>query len=478
MRYLGWYLIAGFFFLASTNDLAAQRVWKLEECIAHGLEHSLDIELANLGVLQDEINLKQNKAQRYPNLNANADLGWNFGRTIDPTTDAFSTETFFSNGYSLSSGVVIFDGFRIKNSIKQSETNLKASTVDTKQSQRDLALLIATTYLNALFAEENTKNAQAQLELSQEQLKQVDKLIAAGSRPRNERLDLLAQISTNEQDIIGQENSRDIAILQLQQLMNLDPSETISIQAPPDGAVSVRTDPDAVTFQEVYEQALQNQPNIEAGEYRMESASLGLDIAKSGNYPTLTVGGSLGSNYSNLGKQVDGFEQVTNTTSVLLDNNPVNITSVGQQAILSKNPYFNQLDENLRYGIGFNLSYPIFDNYSRGANIERAKLTVLNTKNQNERLRQNLKTNVQQSLADARAAKRSLESAGKTLEAQKAAFENAQKRFDLGAINTYDYIQAKNLFDRANTSLIIAKYDYLFRLKLLDFYRGFPLTLE
>ena len=455
----------------------AQEIWNLEKCVRYAWSNSLGLTQAQYNEQLESINVTQARHARNPSVNGSGGLNWNFGRSLDPTTDAFTTKTFFSNQYSLNAGVTLFNGFRIKNQLKQSGLDLDAAQKDTEQLKQDIALDVASAYLNALFAQESMNTAQYALDLSSEQLNQIDKLIAAGSRPRNERLELLAQIATNEQELINTKNTETIALLALKQLMNYDVEAEIVLEVPDENAVTVFSDPDLLTFREVYKKAIENQPNIEAGQIRLSSAEMGVKIAESGKYPTFGAGVGVSSNYSNQGLRVDGFNEVVNDTRVIFNGQDAVVGFPGTVPVTSKNPYFNQLDENLGYGFGFNLSVPIYNNYQVKAQIERAKLNVLNTQNQNEQLNQRLRTSVQQALADAQTAKVAYEASQKSVEAQEAAFQNAEKRFDLGAINTYDYISAKNQYDSSQVRAIIAKYDYIFKTKILDFYLGRPLTL-
>jgi outer membrane protein len=455
----------------------AQELWDLEKCINYAWTNSLSLIQSQQSEQLEAINQKQAQHTRYPSLSGSAGLGLNFGRSLDPTTDAFTTSTFFSNTFGVNAGVPIFNGFQIKNSLKQAGFNLDAAQKDTEQLKRDIALNVASAYLTALFANERQNTAQFALDLSKEQLSQIDKLIAAGSRPRNERLDLLAQIATNEQSLINGANDYTIAMLNLKQLMNYNVESEIELVVPDENAVTLFSDPDLLTFDEVYRQAVLNQPNIEAGKIRLLSAETGIDIAKGGFYPSLNAFGGLQSNFSNQGKRIDGFEEVINETPVVFNGMNAVIGLPGVNPVLSDNPYFNQLSENLAYGFGLNMNIPIYNNYQTKAAVQRAELNLHATKTQNELLTQQLKISVQQALADAQTAKKAFEASQQSVDAQQAAFENAEKRFELGAINTYDYILAKNQLDNARVNAIIAKYDYIFRTKILDFYIGRPLTL-
>jgi len=463
-------------FTISLNS-SAQELWDLEKCVNHAWSHSLNLIQSEYNERFESINLTQAKHARNPNVNGSVGVGLNFGRSLDPTTNGFSTKSFLSNQYSLSAGMTLFNGFRIRNQLKQSGMNLDAAQKDTEQLKRDIALDVASAYLNALFAQESMNTARNVLNLSSEQLSQVDKLIAAGSRPRNERLELLAQIATNEQELITNENNLNIALLSLKQLMNYNIETDIKLVVPDENAITLFSDPDLLTFAEVYQMALTNQPFIEAGKIRLRSAEMDVEIAEGNNYPSISAGGSLSSNYNNKAQRVDGFENVINETDVIFNGQNATVGFPSTNPLTSKNPYFNQLDQNLGYGVGVNMNIPIYNNYQTKAQIERAKLNVLNTETQNELLNQRLRTSVQQALADAQTAKKAFEASQKSVEAQQAAFRNAEKRFELGAINTYDYILAKNQYDNSEIRAIIAKYDYIFKMKILDFYLGRPLTL-
>lgn len=454
----------------------AQEVWNLEKCINRAMQNNIDIQQGRLSIEQARISNKTAIHSRYPSLNGSTNLGLNFGRTIDPTNNEFITQSFFSNGISLSSNVTLFNAGRISNTIKQSEVDQESANYSVKQSERDIALFVANSYLNVLFAQENLKNAIAQQGLNTEQYNQVKSLINAGVRPANELLDLEAQIARGEQSIITQQNAVTIAMLNLKQLLLIEPSIEMILERPAD--VEVVTDSDVITFDEIYTSALSSQPGIRAAELDVRSAQLGEKIAKSSLYPSVSIGGTLQSNYSNQGRKLEGFDIGTESKQVIIDGSPSVITTPTATPILIDNPYINQLDENISYGFGLSVSIPIYNNYQVKAGMERAKLNTMSNTLNVEREKNTLKTNVQQALADAKAASKSYQAAKKSRDAQSAAYNNATKQYDLGAINSFDYVNSRALLDNAEISLIIAKYDYLFKAKVVDFYMGRPISLK
>ncbi len=459
-----------------SSPVIAQDVWNLEKCINHAMQNNIDIQQGRLSIEQANISNKEATQSRYPSLNASTNFGLNFGRTIDPTNNEFITQSFFSNGISLNSNITLYNSGRINNTIKQSEIDQESANYSAKQSERDIALIVANSYLNILFAEENLKNAIAQQSLNTEQYNQVQSLIKAGVRPANELLDLEAQIARGEQSVITQQNTVMISKLNLKQLLLLDPGYQITLERPSDA--DILSDADVITFDDIYTSALSSQPGIRAAELDVRSAELGEKIAKSSLYPSVSLGGTLQTNYSNQGRKLDGFNVGSKDESVLIDGMPSVITTPTVSAILADNPYINQIDENISYGFGLGVNIPIYNNYQVKAGMERARLNTMSSALNVQRQKNTLKTNVQQALADAQAASKSYQAAKKSRDAQLAAYNNATKQYDLGAINSFDFVNSRALLDNSEISLIIAKYDYLFKAKVVDFYMGRPITLK
>lgn len=457
-------------------SLSAQSSWSLQRCIQYAWENNITIAQNELSVSSSELNLKQAKHLQYPNLSASSGAFLNFGRTIDPTSNSFVTEEFLSNNFSLNTGVTLYNAGRLRNGIKQSKLDLAATENDLKQSKNDIGLMVASTYLNAILAKENISTSQAQLDLSKNQLEQVNRLIDAGSRPANERLDIEAQIANAEQVLITAVNSYTIAILNLKQILRLPLEEEIELVNPAD-AILLSTDPDQVDFLALYNSALATQYNIAAGDQRLESATLGKKIAKSSLYPNITFGGQLGTNYSNQGVRIAGFQDATIDQTITFMGQSASIQIPQQIPIIEDSPYLDQLDNNLSYGFGLNISIPIYNNYVNRASIQRAELNIVNQQLLNDQLKENLKISVQQALADARAAKRTYLAAQKSKDAQDAAYINAQKRYDLGSINSYQFSDIKQRKDNTDINLLIAKYDYLFKIKVVEFYQGKKLSI-
>lgn len=465
-------------FLMSSGSIA-QETWSLEKCVRYALEENINIQRAALGVQTNELNLKGNRMSRLPNVSASGSAGYQFGRTIDPVSNEFNSLSIGANSFGLNAGVTVYNGNRIRNSIKQSQYDVLAAREDLAQTKNDISLLIAQSYLNVLFAEEQLAAAIKRRVLSESQLEQVDKLIQAGARPKNDRLEILATIARNEQAIIGQENAVTTGLLNLKNLLQLDPGTDIKLEKPQNVIIDSSENPDVLVLDALYKTSLSNQPFVKADENRYKSAELGKSIAKSGRLPRLTAFGGLSTNYSTRARRLDGT-----TTEVLI---PQEVTFMGITQViefpqtifgLEDNPYFNQLNENFGQNIGLSLSVPIYSNHQNLINIERAELNMVSAQYTAEINKQNLKNDIQTAIANARTAKRTLQAAEITQQASSAAFENSEKQFQLGTINTFEYATSRNNLDQAEIDLIIAKYDYLFKLKVLDFYQGKTLGLK
>lgn len=475
MKALNTMIFASLLALMPLLQVQAQEVWSLEKCIQHALNNNLDIQQSEIAISQAAINEKQAKHARYPSLNGSTGLSLNFGRTVDPTNNDFVSARFLSNNLSLNSNVILYNAGQINNSIAQAKINKESAEKSHMQRERDVSLAVAQAYINVLFAQENLSNNSNQLNLTNEQYNQLKALVDAGVRAENELLDIEAQIATAEQNLITQENNITLALLNLKQLLMLEPEFDMTTSVP--DQLDVENIDLTSTFAETYQSAEINQASIRAAELDVESAKLGEKIARASMYPTVTLGGNLGTNYSNQGKRIVGYETKTQTQTVIINNIETQIETQFQSPITENTPYFDQLDGNLSYGLGLGVNVPIYNNYRSKAAIERAKLNIVNSELLVERQKNQLKTNVQQALADLQAASKRYAAATKSQNAQQRAFENAQRRFDLGSLNSFDMVNARNLYDNAQTNLLIAKYDYIFKSKIVDFYMGRPITL-
>jgi len=469
-------LIGSVLFILLLQYAQAQKKWTLQDCIAFGIENSLQLKQSQISVRNSEITQQLAKESRYPNLDFNTNVGSNFGRTIDPTTNSFVVSTLSTNRTSLNTGVVLFAGNRINNTITQAGFDILASRKDQQQVSNDIALNISQAYLFLLLSYDNLDAAKANLELTQAQYDQTSKLVKAGSLAMADLYEVESQLARNEQEVVTAQNNIVIGLLQLQQLMFLDPSEPFEIDRP---VIEIDEFGSIISAQEVFESALRTQPQVEAAEYRIKSAQKGEQIAKAEYYPTIGAFGQLNTNYSSLARDIQGFNIVQSApTPVVIDGETRIIQFFQEVPNFVNQNYFEQLDRNLGIGVGISLTLPIYSNGRVRLGAERAKLNTYNNEIQSESVKMQLKNDVERAVADVRASRQNYLAARKASVAATRVLSDAQKRYDVGAINSFEYTSAKTRYDAAIIAELIAKYEYLFNTKIVDFYLGKPISLE
>jgi outer membrane protein len=468
-------LFLSFLFINTFHQGLSQ--WSLEKCIYTAIERNLNVKNIDITLQGTEIDINRARQARYPSLNGSVGLNLNLGRSIDPTSNSFVSQNFLSNTVGLTSGVTLYNGNRINNTIKQAILNYKSATLTKEQVERDIALNVASIYLNVLFTRENVEIARNNYLGTKAQLEQIKKLVESGARAQNELYTLEAQLAANEQNEVSAQNAYNIAVIQLKQAILLGPDEDFELAEIPDN-IEISTDPDIITLSELYTSARSNQKSIRAAEINVEAANVGIDIAKSALLPSIGLFGQMGTNYSNQGKSLAGFNQGYSTETVLINDMEVEIGLPFAEPILTNTPYTDQFNENLSYGFGLNVNIPIYNNFSTRGSIERAKLNMKSSQISLEQEEQNLYLAVQQAHADAKAAKIALNSTKKSLDAQELNYNNAKKRFNVNAISSFELTNIKSLYDNARVNYLLAKYDYIFRTKVLDFYMGKPIILK
>lgn len=463
-----------------TTSVFSQEIWSLERCVRYAQEENIVVQQARANVKVSHLTERQAKTARLPNVSINSNVGEQFGRTIDPSTNQFITSGITFNSMSLNAGVPVFAGGQINQGIKQARWDALAAESDAAQTANTLALQVAQAYLSVLLAEEQAESADRRVAQSRRQLDATQKLVEAGTVPAADRFNVQAQIAREEQLAVQAHNNVDLTLLALKQLLQLEPDYDLRIERP-NYAVPADANPEAIALQPVYATALENQPNVKAAAYRIKSAETGVSLAKTAYYPTISLFASLSSNYSSRfldfqnGRVVS--TELSQPVTIRINDVDVNVQQYVNVFDFPRLSYFSQLDQNFGQGIGMQISVPIYQNGRVRLNVERARLGIINAQLQETQTRQQLKNDIQTAIANARSARKQLDAAQRTYEATQAAFANTEKRHSLGAANTLELTTAKTNLDNAENDLIIARYDYLFRLKILDFYQGKEIRL-
>lgn len=468
-------LLIAFFSLSSMKG-NAQEAWSLQKCIEHAIGNNISVKQNELSAEMAKENYNQSIANLLPSLNAGASHSYNWGQRIDPFTNQFATNRVRSNNFYLSSQVTLFSGLQLQNTLKQNSLNYLSGKYDVEKMKNDIALNVATAYLNILFAQELLSVANTQKQTTENQVDRTKKLVDAGTLPLGSLLDLQAQLASDELNVVNTQNQLDIANLSLVQLLNLEKTAGFAIIKP---ELDMPANPAlAGSAEEVYNYALSNQPSIKSAETKVLSAERGEKIAKGSAYPSITMSGSIGSGYSGLSKKVVGYE--TGAPSVIgytPDTIPVYSVASSVIPITETTPFGEQLKNNINENLGFNLNIPIFNGWQSHNAISRAKIAKQNAEYTLELSKQTLRQTIEQAHVDAQSALKQYYATQKTVDALSQAFEYAEKRFNVGALNSTDYNTAKNSLNNAQSDLLRNKFNYIFKSKVLDFYMGKPITL-
>lgn len=462
-----------FIFSVLNFAVQAQEIWDLKKCIDYALENNLQVKQTRLNQNLAEENYLRSKAATLPTINGFASHSYNFGRTIDPFTNQFATQTVQSNAFSLSANWILFNGFQTIYNIKQNNYALLANKYDLEKIKNDIALAVISAYLNILYLEEQNQIAEQQVLLSQKQVERVTLLLNAGIVAKGTLLDMQAQLANDELQKVNIQNQLELAYLNLMQLMELNTTEKIKIIKPQ----TVLPAENALNMSStgIYQIALNNQPDIKAAELRVNSAYMGLKAAKGAYAPRLTLSASYGTGFSGLRKEVignpilTGFDTVGITTAmdyVLVPNYTFNTRVT---------PFNKQLEDNQNRTIGVNLVIPIFNGLQARTAASMAKIQRSNAELALESAKRQLEKNIQQAYADALAAYKKFLATEKSVNALSEAYNYTEQRFNVGAINALEYNDAKNRLARAQAELLQAKFDYSFKVKILDFYQGKPI---
>lgn len=451
---------------------ANSQTWDLPQCIDYALKHNITLKQAALNSEINKNNTLQSKASVLPSLNAGAQHNYNFGQTIDRFTNTFANTQVLSQNFYLSSSVVLWSGLSQYYTIKANQYNYLSSEENVKQLANDLSLNVANAYIGVIFSEEILKISQKQAGITKEQLERTQKLVTAGAIAKSIEYDIKAQLANEEVNVTTAENNLTLSLLSLRQLMNLDSVSSFSVVRP---NLEVTDNPILADVQYIYESGLKTQPSIKRGEYSILSAEKYLAASKGRISPTLTFNASLGTGTSGLAKDVLGV----NFTGYQLSG----ITSGGDsvytptsELITRKTSFADQFKNNANKIIGFTLNIPLFNGLQTYTSVKNAKINALNARLSQDLAKQNLYKTVAQAYISAKAALNKYNATKSSVEAANESFKYAQQKFDAGVISAFDFSTAKNRLFAAESNLLQAKYDYIFKLKVLDYYQGKPLT--
>jgi outer membrane protein len=451
--------------------------YSLKECIDYALEHNIALRQSELAVESSIINMQQSKGQVLPTLNGQYNLNSNFGRSIDPFSNDVVTKTIGTNSLGASAGMLLYNGYRIQNTISRSELDLEASKLDVATQKNNISLQVAVSYLNVLSAEDMIEVSSQNINVTRLQLDRTQKLVDAGSLPETNIFNLNAQLANDELNLVNSQNAYQSALLGLKQNMNLTSDRTLRVTRVSVPNPSMQIYPESPT--EVYEAALNYLPEIQSSEIRERMAEKNIEIAKAVGLPSIRANVSWGSAYSTAAKNIIQGTPTNNPTAVTAEFEGQTIPFIinfPQQNITTENiPYFNQIGNNQNMNAGVSVQIPIFNGYNKKYQVQSAQIQKLQSELTTENTKMGIRQNIDQAYINMLNASKSYSANSVQVNALQRAFEAAESSYSAGASNYVDYNLAKTNLDRALANQIQAKYDYIFKIKILDFYQNKPL---
>lgn len=466
------------------DPVGPAEAWDLRKCVDYAVTNNISVKQSDVQKRLANLLFEQQKKGRIPNASFTTNTGYQFGRSIDPTTNLFTNQQLVFQGYQFNTDITIFNWNRINNSINASRLGAEAAAADLEKTRNDIALNVATGYLAALLSKVQVDIAQVQLRQSQDKLSDTRKRVDAGSLPELNAVDLEAQVARDSASVITAQTSYELNLLSLKALLNLDAAAPFAITVPPVELIPV--DPIAELQPAlVFDLAMKNQPAQKANELRRRSLEYDQKTARSALYPTIAGFGGLASNFANSNRKITGAQFLGyNPASPFSDVVDVNGTLVPVQTpnvkVNQANRGFGemwsgwgtQMSNNFRQNLGVAISIPIFSGYQARTQLERAKLNVENQKLIIEQADQKLKQDIYTAYANAVASLEKYNASKTSLNAAQRAYDFASRRYELGLLSTLELITSQSNLTRARIDVANAQFDYVFRMKVLEFYKG------
>jgi outer membrane protein len=433
--------------LSFSQNIKAQDVITLQQAVDNTLKNNLQIKQAQFSAALSEENLTQSKYALYPNLNASINPNLTFGRGLDQTTFQVTNQTSLYTSGNLSTNVDLFQGFSKINQIRQNKTLLEADKSNVDKVKNDLILQVVTAYLQVLYNSDFARASKDQLDIANKTLVRENALLDAGNKTLADISQAKSQVATAELNLTNANNALSISYLTLGQLMELPPNQKFVVQAPViDNIQSTTT---AGNPEDIFANALKIFPDIKLANLRSLAAKQAVDVAKGAYSPRLSLGAGLSTSYSYQFNYAGANPQTS---------------------------FADQLNQRLGQNIGMSLQIPIFNGFTARSSVRRAKITYNSTLTQEQLAKNNLNKVIFQATTDLKAAESRYTSTQNAFNAQKDAFYVIEQRYNVGLVNSLDYSTAQTNRNKAEIDFIQAKYDLLFRSKVIDYYLGKQIT--
>jgi outer membrane protein len=458
-----------------TTMVSAQEKWDLRRCVEFATKNAISVKQADVQKRLADVTFTENKLSRIPNGNINASTGYQFGRSINPTTNLYSSQNLSFTQLQFNADVIIFNWNRITNNITAANYASQAATADVDRAKNDIALTVATAFLQALLMKVQIYIADVQLQQTKSQLLDTRRRVDAGSLPELNALDLEAQASRDSSNLISAQANYQQSLLNLEAYMNYDFAQPFDIVEPEVDKIPVDNIAD-LQADVVYQIALKNQPAQKANELRYQSLKYSSKATKSTLYPTISAFGGLSSTASNNGIPIFGtpvFNGYTKTNSQVTVNGVAYPVETPDYTIpQSKRSFTNQISNNFQQNVGVALRVPIFNGYAARSNYERSKLDIRSQEIVKEQADQKLKQDIYTAYTSALAALQKYNASQSSVTTAQRAYDIAAKRYGVGLLSTLELITSQTNLNRAKIDLANAQYDYVFKMKVLEYYKG------
>jgi len=441
---------AGVLFLIFMGQLtmAQSSLWTFQQCLDTALKRNISINQSRLTNELNQVALAQSKANRIPNASANVNESFNFGKNVNPTTNAFVIQTYNSTNFGFGSSLILFNGLQNSRTIQQNSMIIEAGKYDIANIENNITLNITTAYLQVLFAYEILSAAENQVASTLSQVERTEKMVNAGKVPESNLFQIKSQYATDKLSIVNARSQLDLAKVTLLQLMEIPVIDSFDIIKPDFG------DPAELILQsnqEIFRKALAVQPQIAGASIRTNSALLEIKISQGARWPRLNLSGNFNTNFAGSGRT---------ETSV----NP------GDQY------FFPQLWDNIGGSLGLGLSIPIYSNRSIKSNIERATINAMSAKLDEQNTKNQLRKSIEQAYTDLRSSMNKFFATKEQYNSSLVSYKNMETKYNVGMMTAIDYLIEKNNFFQAESKLIQSKYEYIFNTKILNFYQGQAIT--
>lgn len=466
----------------------SQKKWTLQECVQYATDHNISIKQSNLQESLAAITYKQSKLSKIPSANFSNSDGYRFGKSQNPSTGILENQNFFSVGLNLQTSAEIFNWFSKKNTILANQWSEEAARAATEKLKEDISLSVANSYLQILLAREQEKIADVQVKQSRTQLDIVNKQVAAGSLPELNSVEIESQLANDTSNLITATGNVTQSKYLLMSYMNIDAAEPFDIDEPPIDKIPLEPIGE-LQPEDVYASALANLPQQRMNEFNIKAAQKNMLASKGALYPSISAFGSLGTNYGY--SRTPYFTQIPNgykSSGLVLTDGMGNVLSGydvqqpvftnGEKKYITSPGFGNQVNDNFGQTIGISISVPIFNGWQGKANYQKAKINIKNLEYQKDLDNQTLKQNIYQAYNSAVVAREKFTSSEKAVESAQKTYDFTLLRYKVGMLGTLELITNQNSLFTAKLQYVLNQFDYVFKMKVLEFYKGQGLKLE